>query len=54
LLEKLKKKIAAEGGTTKGMNDGFQSRNAPRKARKYAFFDVNSGNLEFEYGGVQT
>ena len=29
-------------------------RKDPRKAPKYAFFSVRTGELMFEYGGVQT
>jgi hypothetical protein len=32
----------------------YQKRQSPRKARKYVFFEVVSGRLALEYGGVQT
>lgn len=35
-------------------NKAFKQRNLPRKAKKYVFFDVNTGNIMFEYGGTQT
>lgn len=35
------------------MNQSFvEKRSEPRKARKYAYFDVVTGELLFEYGGV--
>ena len=30
----------------------FELRQAPRKARKYTYFEVETGKLTFEYGGV--
>ena len=57
LMQQLKDKIYAEGGTAKDterLNDNFLSRNTPRKAKKFVFFKVTTGELVFEYGGIQT
>lgn len=57
LMSQLKEKIEANGGTVKDterLQDGFRSRNTPRKAKKYVFFDIFTGQIVFEYGGVQT
>ena len=32
----------------------FSMRQNPRKARKYVFFEVGTGNVVFDYGGVKT
>lgn len=56
LMNQLKDKIEANGGTVKDterLQDGFRSRNTPRKAKKYVFFDIFTGQIMFEYGGVQ-
>lgn len=34
------------------VNTSFSLRSAPRKARKYAYFELSTGKLVFEYGGV--
>ena len=36
-----------------GAIDTFSKRAAPRKAKKYVFFDACSGEVIFEYGGVK-
>ena len=44
-----------EDGISQGSRnvDTFAKRQAPRKAKKYVFFDVCSGNVVFEYGGAK-
>lgn len=34
------------------INKAMYKRSEPRKARKYAYFDIETGELVFEYGGV--
>lgn len=40
--------------SAKGPTQGFETRNTPRKGKKMIFFEISSGNIVFEYGGVQT
>lgn len=42
-------------GKTEGKDnfDSFKMRQTPRRARKYVFFEVASGKIVFEYGGVK-
>lgn len=39
--------------TVAGGQQSIGNRNAPRKAKKYVFFEVKTGNVVFEYGGIQ-
>jgi hypothetical protein len=40
------------GDETERAKEGFRNRAAPRKAKKYVFFDEKSGEVVFEYGGI--
>lgn len=40
--------------TTDTKTKVFDQRDEPRKARKHVFFNINTGNIVFEYGGIQT
>lgn len=52
--QQIAKKRIDEGIAPASQTDTFAARNSPRKARKYVFFDSFSGNIVFEYGGVQS
>ena len=39
--------------TKKDNATSFEKRNTPRKAKKYVFFEAETGEVVFEYGGVR-
>ena len=44
--------IKVKASKRPAINKAMYKRSEPRKARKYAFFDIETGELVFEYGGV--
>jgi hypothetical protein len=54
--ENIKMEKAQQNTTTekslKKTKEGFIKRNTPRKAKKNVFFEIESGKIVFEYGGI--
>ena len=51
-IDEIKARNGGDKNQTTAGQESFQKRSSPRRAKKYVFFEVATGLVVFQYGGV--